>query len=69
MELDRSQKRDYKKFKSLAIETFKKSVPSWLRSKKMLKVQLPPGQDLQDFAATLRKVQIEAMHASLSYEV
>ena len=58
MELDHSQKRDYKKFKSLTIETFKKSVPSWLRSKKMLEVQQHPGQDSQDFAATLRKVQL-----------
>ena len=58
MELDRSQKRDYKKFKSLAIETFKKSVPSWLRSKKMLEVQQRRGQDSQDFAAALRKVQL-----------
>ena len=58
MELDRSQKRDYKKFKSLVIDTFKKSVPSWLRSKKMLEVQQRPGQDSQDFAAALRKAQL-----------
>ena len=58
MELDHSQKREYKVFKSLAIETFKKSVPSWLRSKKMLEVQQRPGQDSQDFAAALRKVQL-----------
>ena len=58
MELDSNQKKDYKKFKSLAIETFKRSVPSWLRSKKMLEVQQRPGQDSQDFAAALRRIQL-----------
>ena len=58
MELERDQKRDYDKFKSLAIETFKKSVPSWLRSKKLMEVQQRPGQDSQDFAAALRRVQL-----------
>ena len=43
-----NKKKDYKKFKSLAIETFKRSVPSWLRSKKMLEVKQRPGQDSQD---------------------
>ena len=56
MELDCDQKMNYQKFKKLAIETFEKSVPSWLRSKKLLEVQQHPGQDSQDFAAALRKV-------------
>ena len=54
MELDRSQKRDYKKFKSLAIETFKKSVPSWLRSKKMLEIQQRPEKGPAHSTGTLR---------------
>ena len=58
MELDGYQKKDYKEFKSLALETFKRSVPSQLRSKKMLEVQQRPGQDSQDFAAALRKIQL-----------
>ena len=58
MELERDRKKDYQKFKSLAIETFEKSVPSWLRSKMLLTVRQLPGQDSQDFAATLRKIQL-----------
>ena len=44
MELERDQKKNYQKFKKLAIETFEKSVPSWFRSKKLLEVQQHPGQ-------------------------
>ena len=45
MELERDQKRNYQKLKKLAKETFEKSVPSWLRSKKLPEVQQCPGQD------------------------
>ena len=58
MGLDREEKGDYLSFKDLAIETFKKTVPQWLRAKVLLSTKQRPGQDSQAYAASLRQKQL-----------